>query len=214
VTHRYWPLFDLVVRTPRLELRYPTDETLVELAAVAGAGIHDAGFMPFLHPWTRQPSPELERNALRHWWELRAAWQPVKWNFTGAVVVEGAPVGVQAMHADNFSVTRTVGSGSWLGQIHQGAGLGKEMRAAMLHLAFAGLGAQVAYSGAWADNAVSLAVSAAMGYVENGDRIYDREGTPAREIELKLTRDGWERHRRDDIELVGLDACLEWFGAG
>ena len=36
MTHPYWPLFDLVVRTPRLELRPPDDSMLVELARCAG----------------------------------------------------------------------------------------------------------------------------------------------------------------------------------
>jgi hypothetical protein len=38
-----WPLFDLRVRTPNLELRLPTDDDLLELARVARAGIVAAG---------------------------------------------------------------------------------------------------------------------------------------------------------------------------
>ncbi len=47
------------------------------------------------------------------------------------------------------------------------------MREAMLHLAFAGLGAEEALSGAFEDNTASLATSRAIGYVENGEA---REG--------------------------------------
>jgi len=43
---------------------------------------------------------------------------------------------------------------------HQGQGIGREMREAILHLAFAGLGAQEALSGAFEDNVSSLATSA------------------------------------------------------
>ena len=39
---------------------------------------------------------------------------------------------------------RTVGTGSWLGRPYQGRGIGKEMRGAVLALAFDGLGAEVA----------------------------------------------------------------------
>jgi RimJ/RimL family protein N-acetyltransferase len=208
----YWPLFDLVVRTARLEIRYPDDELLVELAGLAAKGIHDPASMPFLRPWTRAASPDLERAALRHWWESRAAWTPERWNFVGAVLVDGRPVGIQAMHADAFAVTRVVSTGSWLGLEHQGRGFGREMRAGVLHLAFAGLGAAVACSGAFDDNPASLGVSRALGYVENGDEIHDREGKPAREIRLKLERDVWERTARSDVEVEGLDACLDWFG--
>ncbi len=68
MAHPHWPLFDLAVRTPRIEVRYPDDELLFELAALPADGVHEAAAMPFLHPWTRAPSPELERSALRHWW--------------------------------------------------------------------------------------------------------------------------------------------------
>jgi len=42
--------------------------------------------------------------------------------------------------------------------------------------------------------------------------VRDREGSPAREIRLKLTREAWEPTRRADIEIVGLDTCRNWFG--
>ncbi len=213
MAHPHWPLFDLAVRTPRIEVRYPDDELLFELAALPADGVHDAAAMPFLHPWTRAPSPELERSALRHWWGHRASWSPEQWVFTGAVLVEGRPAGVQTLQGQHFAVTRALSTGSWLGRRFQGRGIGTEMRAALLHLGFAGLAAEVAYSGAFEDNPASLGVSRALGYGDNGDRLHDREGRPAREIGLKLTRDRWERRRRHDIELRGLDACREWFGA-
>jgi PPOX class probable F420-dependent enzyme len=37
--HPYWPLFDVVIRTPRLEVRYPDDSLLIELATVAAQGV-------------------------------------------------------------------------------------------------------------------------------------------------------------------------------
>lgn len=208
----HWPLFDLAVRTPRIELRYPDDELLFELADVAAHGVHDPDAMPFLQPWTRAESPELERAALRYWWGKRASWSPARWMFTGAVIVDGRAAGIQNLGGEHFGVTRAVSSGSWLGRDFQGQGIGKEMRAAVLHLAFAGLGAEVAYSGAFDDNPASLGVSRSLGYVDNGDRVHDREGTPAREIRLKLARSRWEQRRRPDIEIRGLEACLDWFG--
>ncbi|CAN5686087.1 GNAT family protein [soil metagenome] len=168
--------------------------------------------MPFQQPWTRAESPELERSALRFWWGNRGSWSPERWVFDGAVVVDGRAVGIQSLQSESFSVTRAVSTGSWLGRDAHGRGIGKEMRAAVLHLAFAGLDAEMAYSGAFEDNPASLVVSRALGYVVNGDRLHDREGRRAREIRLKLTRSGWEDHRRHDIEIVGLDACRDWFG--
>lgn len=128
-------------------------------------------------------------------------------------VVDGSAVGTQTVQAHHFDVTRAVSTGSWLGRAFQGRGIGKEMRTAVLHLAFAGLGVEVAYSGAFEDNQASLGVSRSLGYVANGDRVHDSEGDVAREIGLKLERADWERRRRHDIEIQGLDGCLEWFGA-
>ena len=50
-----WPLFDLRLRTPRLELRVPADDDLLELAAIARAGLHDPDVHPFLVPWDELP---------------------------------------------------------------------------------------------------------------------------------------------------------------
>jgi RimJ/RimL family protein N-acetyltransferase len=212
MAHPHWPLFDIVVTTPRLELRYPDDDVLMELADVTTSGVHPPDLMPFIHPWTRVESPELERNALKFWWTQRAEWTPQRWAFLGAVIVDGHPVGIQSVGATDFEVTRTVGTGSWLGLSHHGRGLGKEMRAAILHFAFEGLGAVLATSGAFEDNAASLGVSRHLGYEGNGDHFHNREGHRVREVRLKLPRSVWESQRRDDITITGLDGCLDWFG--
>jgi RimJ/RimL family protein N-acetyltransferase len=86
------------------------------------------------------------------------------------------------------------------------------MRAAILHLAFAGLRAERATSGAFENNAPSLGVSRALGYVENGDDIGAPRGMPVRQIRLLLTRAAWEKNRRHDIRIHGLEPCLPMFG--
>jgi RimJ/RimL family protein N-acetyltransferase len=208
--HPYWPLFDLRIRTPRLELRLVDDELAVELADVLAQGVHDPAIMPFTIPFTDQPSPRLERSALQHWWRARWEWSREKWDLSLAVLCDGRAVGTQGLHAERFATLRTVNTGSWLGLAHQGQGIGKEMRAAVLHLAFEGLGALVAYSGAYEDNAASLAVSRALGYEENGDVIAVRREEAGRLINLKLPREKWQR--RDDIVIEHLEPCLEMFG--
>ena len=90
-----------------------------------------------------------------------------------------------------------------------GKGIGKEMRAAVLHFLFEGLGAQRCLSGAWHDNGPSLGVSRALGYVENGEDVKLRRDEPDRQIRLLLTRETWQSQRRDDIEIVGLDGCRD-----
>jgi hypothetical protein len=82
------------------------------------------------------------------------------------------------------------------------------MRAAVLHFAFAGLGAEEAFSGSFVDNPSSEGVSRRNRYVANGEEIRAREGEPARLRHWVLTRARWTPQRRDDIAIEGLDACL------
>ncbi len=95
----HWPFFDLHITTPRLELRYPTDDDLFALAGLVAEGIHNPSTMPFTEPWTRVESPELERNALRFWWSRRAALLPDDWALPFAVFESGHVVGVQDVGA-------------------------------------------------------------------------------------------------------------------
>ncbi|MGD9797366.1 MAG: GNAT family N-acetyltransferase [Acidimicrobiia bacterium] len=211
ITER-WPLFDLRLRTPRLELRYPDDADCGRLADLTGEPIHDPDFMPFTTAWTRAESPERERNALRHYWQLRAGLSAEDWHLPFLVLADGEPVGCQSLAARHFPVTRSVSTGSWLVQRRQGEGIGKEMRAAVLHLAFAGLGAVEAHTSAFEDNPGSLGVTVARGYRPNGSQIDDREGKPARHLRFVLDRDGWEGGGRPDVTIEHLEPCLPLLG--
>jgi RimJ/RimL family protein N-acetyltransferase len=207
----FWPLFDLVVRTPRLEVRLPTEDEFTALIEVIDQGIHAPDFLPFHNAWTEEEPTLRARSSAQWWWGQRAQWSPDKWTFTGAVFVDGQPVGVQDLMAEHFGTVRSVETGSWLGRQSQGRGLGREMREAILHLAFAGLGAEEALSGGFEDNAASLATSRSVGYVENGEALGARGDGAARTIRMRLSRPEWERRRRTDIEVIGLEGCLEMF---
>jgi len=207
MSNPHWPLFDLRVRTPRVELRYPDDDHLVAIANLAAEGIHDPDSMPFYVPWSRAPSPELERAMLQHMWSRRASLCPDDWSLPLVVIEADEPIGVQLLFAVNFPVSRTVETGSWLVQRAQGRGVGTEMRAAVLHLAFDGLGSVEAYSASFEDNPASQAVSRANGYEANGTVLLAREGRAARNLKWVLTRDRWLETRRVDIKIHGLEPC-------
>jgi len=136
VGHHIWPLADLEVVTPRLTLRYVSDELAVELADLAADGIHDPAAQPFSESWTDVPSQQLEQNTLRYFWRSRAETSARHWDVCLAVVVDGTPVGVCTIHADHFPARRSAATGSWLGLRFQRQGLGREMRQAALHLLF------------------------------------------------------------------------------
>lgn len=210
--HATWPLYDLRLRTPQLELRLPTEDELVALCDVARAGVHDPGEMPFLVPWTTKPSPQFEREFMQHHWGVRAAWSPQRWTLTLAVFHQGAPAGFQDVGADNFAVLREVVTGSWLGARYQGRGFGKQMRTAVLHLAFAELGAAAARTSAFVDNPASQAVSRTLGYEANGVSRDVRQGEPVEHLHFRLTRDRWQAHRYCEVEVEGLEACRDMFG--
>lgn len=207
-----FPLLGLRVTTPRLELRYGTTEELLALAALAGDFAVE-GEPQWLNGWVQLPPLERMRSVLQYQWRRRGDWTPSKWALELQVFEDGVVVGTQAISAEDFAITKVVTSGSWLGAAHRGRGIGTEMRAAVLHLAFAGLGAERAESAAYSDNVRSLGVSRRNGYVENGIELAPRApGEAAWHTRLKLERAVWERHRRDDITIEGLEPCLWLFG--
>ena len=213
MAHLYWPLFDVVVRTPRLTLRYVDDALGVELATLAAAGIHDADTMPFALPWTDAPSPELERNALRFYWRSRAQTSPEAWNLLFVVLEGDEVVGSTSLGAEGFPVVRTFETGSWLGRRFQGRGLGTEIRIATLHLGFLGLDALEARTGAFDDNLASLAVTRKLGYEPNGVAVHDRRGARAQSHRFRMSREHFlDQLRRADIEIDGDIAARELLG--
>src|SRR4051812_31053178 len=155
----HWPLYRLRLRTPRLELRLPDPDDLGALAGQAAAGVHDPAVQPFIVPWTEADPATVARNAIQWHWATLGRWSAESWSLPLVVVAEGAVIGTQDVGAQHFARLREVHTGSWLGRAHHGRGYGTEMRAAVLHLAFAGLGAESATSEAFADNHASYGVS-------------------------------------------------------
>ena len=208
----YWPVFGLRLRTPRLSLRPLRDEDLVETIDLVLAGIHEPSRMPFAMPWTDAQHDELVANSLRYWWTSRAASTPATWAVPFLVRRDGEPVGMQELTGANFAVTGVVATGSWLGLVHQGRGIGSEMRAAVLQFAFDQLGAGRADSGAFTDNPASLRVSEKLGYVPDGTVVVQRRpGERAVEQRVRLTP---EAFRRPDwaVRVSGFEACRGHFG--
>jgi RimJ/RimL family protein N-acetyltransferase len=208
----HWPLFGLRLTTPRLELRVPDLGDLAQLAEVAAAGVHDAGVQPFLAAWTDCPPEQAARNTLQWQWTQWGSWAPESWSLQFVVVSDGRVIGTQGMDAHDFAVLREVGTGSWLGLAHHGQGYGTEMRAAVLELAFAGLGAEHATSEAFADNAASYGVSRKLGYVDDGIRRHVVRGAPVVGRRLRLDRARWQAARTVPVQISGLQPCLPMFG--
>jgi RimJ/RimL family protein N-acetyltransferase len=201
-------LWDLRVRTPRLELRLPTEDELVELFRVAEGGIHPPEEMPFFVPWTDDLRLEAFVEYHHGTW---TAWRPEQWLLNLFSFLDGRPIGSQGVGAEEFAVRRQVETGSWLGAPYQGKGLGTEQRAAVLELAFAHLGAQVAVSGSIVHNLSSQRVSEKLGYRVTGSRTIAPRGEPVEHLDYRLERDEWTCPI--PVEVEGIKAALPLFGA-
>jgi RimJ/RimL family protein N-acetyltransferase len=209
-----YPPLNLQARTPHLVLAGATDELLERLIPVVRAGVADAGLAPpFDDPMSLYAdSPEREWRWLRAIWAGRARVEPGWWRLYFVVIVDGEPAGMQDLIGEEFAAFGTVSTFSWLGPQHRGRGIGREMRAAVLHLAFAGLAAREAASEAFTDNHASNRVSQALGYEPNGTTWATRRGGAAPVTRWKLTRDRWDQARRTDIALAGVEDCRPVLG--
>ena len=208
-----WPFPDLRVTSGDLELRYIDDGTLLSLAALAAEGLHEESFMPFAVPWTRGTPLEIARSVLAYQWGARSRLSPEIWELELALLLDGVPVGIQAIGAKDFPATRTVGTGSWLGRAYQGRGVGRRMRALVLHLAFEGLDARTAVTSAWADNAPSNGVTRRLGYAPNGNVVEAREGVGVEHLRYRLDRGDWEANQAvhlPGVRLAGVDGVREY----
>ncbi len=210
--HPLWPLFNLRIRTERLVLRLPTDDDLVELAALARAGIHPPDEMPFAIPWSTLPSPEFERGFVQYHWLQRATWTPQRWELVLAVEHDGQLIGSQGIEARDFAILRTVATGSWLGQAFQRRGIGTEMRGAVLGFAFDGLDAEIALTEANVGNAGSNGVSRSLGYEPNGFGRLAPGGVVNDTVRYRMTRELWAARSRPPVVVEGWDGSRALFG--
>jgi RimJ/RimL family protein N-acetyltransferase len=209
-----WPLFGLRLRTGDIELSLPDDEGLADLMELTRDPIHDPAVMPFFVPWTDLPEEERILGGLKWHWRCRAEWKPEDWKLELVARRHGTVVGTQGISARDFAAVREVSTGSWVGRRYQGQGVATAMRRAVLHLAFAGLGAVAARSGAFEDNGASLQVSNRLGYHRDGTEAHAPRGERAVTVRLLLPREEWERLSPGwpPVEIEGLEPCLRHMG--
>jgi RimJ/RimL family protein N-acetyltransferase len=208
VTVSLEPLWEIRLRTPRLELRLPSEAELVELFHVAEGGIHPPEEMPFYVPWTDDLRLDAFLEFHRGTW---AAWRPERWSFNLIAFLDGKPIGSQGADAVDFAARREVQTGSWLGAPYQDKGLGTEQRAAVLEFAFAGLGADAAVSGSFVHNVKSQRVSEKLGYRMTGTRMLESRGELVEQYDYRLERSDWGSPI--EVEITGVESALPLFGA-
>ncbi len=178
-----WPLHGIRLRTADLDLRVMTEADLPALARVMPA---DLALNPHATRYAGLDEPANRRAVLAQgYWRALGMWSPDDWALPFVARSGGEPVGVQWLEGPDWTSERTVDSASWLIAPARGRGLGKQMRAAVLALAFGHLGAQAAISSAVVGNGGSLGVSRALGYRDTHRSVLEHSGETLQHVRLE-----------------------------
>ena len=208
-------MFDLRLTTPDLEIRPMTEADLPEVAQVIPDDLE-------IDPSTARfegldPRGQLGVNAAQTYWRALGWWSVDSWKLVFSIRHDGRIVGSQALEGDDFLRLRTVDSWSYLERDARGRGWGKQMRRAVLTLAFGHLGAEYAITSAWHDNASSLGVSRSLGYADNGiertRRDEDGQNRVDDMVHLRMSREQWiQSGGSSGITVNGFEPCRPFFG--
>jgi RimJ/RimL family protein N-acetyltransferase len=210
VTYRYWPLFDLRISTPDLTLRPMTEADQAAIADLLPADVEQdpaAATFPVA-------DDHLRRGIVTHqaYWHHYGTWRPDAWRLNFVVSAGEQVLGVQELEGNDFPTLRTVDTSSFLIESARGLGFGKQMRAAVLALAFGPMQAQAAITEAWHDNHASLGVSLALGYQPNGESLHARGPGADVMVHLRLTRSDWLARASPGVRISGFEPCRVLFG--
>lgn len=211
MTHAYWPLFDLRLTTADLTLRPLREGDLARLAEIQP---QDLELDPAATRFAGVPE-DIGRGmvAFQSYWKAYGLWRAESWNLPFAVFHGGELIGTQTLEGEDFPRLREVDSASFLVVAARGRGFGRQMRRAVLALAFEALGAERAITSAWHDNHASLGVSRALGYRPNGESRHARGDGVDRMLHLALTRETWVASgQAAGVEINGFEPCRPLFG--
>lgn len=206
-----WPLHGIRLTTPDLELR-PASEA--DLPALFDILPDDLGVDPSATRYAGIDEPANRRAILsQSYWRAMGLWSPHDWVLPFVVRRDGEVIGMQALEGPDYGAERTVDSWSWLAASSRGTGLGKQMRAAVLELAFSHLGARSAVSSAVVTNAGSLGVSRALGYVDTHRSVLNHSNETLQH--LRLEAQAWAASGHGSaVRVGGVGATLPFFGLG
>ena len=213
MTYDYWPMFDIALTTRDLELRHLTE---ADLPALARTLPPDVELDPAATMYDGLDKAR-RRGVVTHqeYWKSRGSWCAQSWALNFGVFHDGELIGSQGLEGEDFPMLRTVDSSSFLAPAARGLGLGKQMRSAVLALAFGPLGAAHAITSAWHDNGASLGVSRALGYVDNGLTMHRRGEVADVMAHMRLSRDGWlASGSSGGVVVPGVEKCMPSFGLG
>ena len=204
-----WPLHGIRLHTADLDLAVMTEADLPTLWALLP---DDLELNPHATTYAGLDVPANRRAVLAQgYWRALGMWSPDDWALPFVVRSAGVVVGAQWLEGPDWRSDRTVDSSSWLVAGARGRGLGGQMRAAVLALAFGPLGAEAAISSAVVDNAASLGVSRSLGYRDTHRSVLEHSGQTLQHV--RLDRATWDASGRSrHVVVEGVDPALPLFG--
>lgn len=210
-TGSVWPLHGIRLRNAELDLRVMTEADLPVLAQVMPA---DVELNPHATRYAGLDGPANRRAVLAQgYWRALGMWSPDDWALPFVARRGADVVGVQWLEGPDWTSERTVDSSSWLVVPARGRGLGKQMRAAVLALAFGHLDALAAISSAVVGNGGSLGVSRALGYRDTHRSVLEHSGETLQHLRLEAAT--WSASGLPhDVVVHGVAPALPLFGLG
>lgn len=213
----FHPPLGLIIRTPRLILQPADEPCALRLAmAVLEHGIHDTNHSPFGTQWSDADATTVARRVFTD--SLPKTHERL-WKLSFAVRLAGTPdtpIGVVVLRQDG-DLEGGVCTASWFVRPMHGNGLGTETRAALLKLAFDGMGADYASSLVFTNNTASLGVTQKFGYTHMSSEMREVRGSLEEYAKMTLTREQWRGHLLAqslgaEVLWEGLVPVLDYFG--
>lgn len=206
-----WPLHGIRLVTPDLTLTVMTE---ADLAAVLSVLPEDLDLNPHATTYAGVDH-EANRRAvvLQGYWRALGLWSPTDWMLAFVVRRDGGVIGAAWLEGPDYLAERAVDSSSWLVTAERRRGFGRQMRAAVLALAFGWWGSAAAISSAVTSNVASLGVSRSLGYRETHTSVLPYSGEPPQHVRLEWAQwQAWSAAGETTVE--GVDASLPLFGLG
>jgi RimJ/RimL family protein N-acetyltransferase len=206
-----WPLHGLRLHTADLDLRPVTEADLPELCEILPP---DVDLDPAATRYAALDDRANRRVVLAQaYWRHLGLWSTHDWHLPFAVRHRGELIGTQTVEGPDWTSERTVDSSSWLVPAVRGSGLGKQMRSAVLQLAFGHLGARAAISSAVVTNAGSLGVSRSLGYVDTHRSVLGHSLETLQHLRLEAA--AWSSSGLGSaVRVEGVSPALPFFGLG
>lgn len=180
------------ITTAQLVLRLPESDEWRKFAAEVAGRVVPSGAEHFVGGWAQLPSPEFEDAYVAGRRRRLETFAPEKWGIELGAFEQEQLVGQVSVYGQDWPANREVTTASLVHPDLRGAGLGTEMRVAVLSFAFEVLGASTAWSGASLDNVPSNRVSEKLGYAQVGVEQRDTGAGTTTFTRLRLAASEWK----------------------